>query len=67
MLVNSNKMFKFAAMKQFVILATLLFSTLTGAAGNRIDVENVRSLTSMVNGDWMNRPVMELGSDDRLR
>lgn len=67
MLVNSNKMFKFAAMKQFVILATLLFSTLTGTAGNRIYVENVRSLTSMVNGDWMNRPVMELGSDDKLR
>lgn len=66
MLVNSNKMFNFAAMKQFVILATLLFTTLTGAAGNRIYVENVRSLTSMVNGDWMNRPVMELGSDDRL-
>lgn len=61
MLVNSNKMFKFAAMKQFVVLVTLLFTTLTGVAGNRIYVENVRSLTSVVNGDWMNRPVMELG------
>ena len=67
MLVNSNKMFKFAAMKQFVVLVTLLFTTLTGVAGNRIYVENVRSLTSVVNGDWMNRPVMELGSGDRLR
>ena len=66
MLVISIKMIKFAAMKQIIVLATLLLTTLNGAAGNRIFVENVRSLTSMVNGDWLNRPVMELGSGDRL-
>ena len=67
MLVISIKMIKFAAMKQIVTLITLLLTALTALAGNRIYVENVRSLTSMVNGDWMNRPVMELGSGDRLR
>lgn len=66
MLVISIKMIKFAAMKQIVTLITLLLTALTALAGNRIYVENVRSLTSMVNGDWMNRPVMELGSGDRL-
>ena len=35
-------------------------------AGNCIYVDRVRSLTSIVNGDWMNRPVMELGSGDRM-
>ena len=35
-------------------------------AANRIFVPHVKSLTSTVNGDWMNRPVMELGSADRL-
>lgn len=34
--------------------------------GNRIFVPQVKSLTSIVNGDWMNRPVMELGSGDKL-
>ena len=48
-------------------MTTLVLATLTGWAGNRIFTENVRSLTSIVNGDWMNRPVMELGSGDRLR
>lgn len=67
MLVNSNKLFKFAAMKQIVILVSLFLTTLASVAGNRIYVENVHSLTSMVNGDWRNRPVMELGSGDRLR
>ena len=66
MLVKSDKMFNFAAMKQLTVLVSLLFFTLSGAAGNRIYVENVRSLTSVVNGDWLNRPVMELGSSDRL-
>ncbi|MBE6262216.1 MAG: DUF5103 domain-containing protein [Prevotella sp.] len=53
-------------MKQIVILVTLLLTALTTLAVNRIYVENVKSLTSTVNGDWMNRPVMELGSGDRL-
>jgi len=66
MLVISIKMIKFAAVKQIVILVTLLLTALTTLAVNRIYVENVKSLTSTVNGDWMNRPVMELGSGDRL-
>ena len=48
MLVISIKMIKFAAMKQIVTLITLLLTTFTVLAGNRIYVENVRSLTSMV-------------------
>jgi hypothetical protein len=54
-------------MKRLLMMTTLVLATLTGWAGNRIFTENVRSLTSIVNGDWMNRPVMELGSGDQLR
>ena len=43
-----------------------MLGTATLCAGNRIYVQNVKSLTSVVNGDWMNHPVMELGSADRL-
>jgi len=35
-------------------------------AGNRIFSPKVKSLTSIVNGDWMNRPVMTLGSSDQM-
>lgn len=50
-------------------LLTLLLLTVTLGvhAANRIYVPHVRSLTSMVNGDWQNRPVMELGSSDKLQ
>ena len=50
-------------------LLTLLLLTVAVSlhAANRIYVPNVRSLTSMVNGDWQNRPVMELGSSDKLQ
>jgi len=41
-------------------------TALTATGGNRIYTERVRSLTSTVNGDWMNRPVMTLGTDDVL-
>ncbi len=46
----------------------MILALTTGSmlAGNKIYVPNVRSLTSIVNGDWMNRPVMELGSSDEL-
>ena len=44
----------------------LLLATICCHAGNSIFVPNVRSLTSIVNGDWLNRPVMELGSDDEM-
>ena len=36
------------------------------AAGNRIFSERFSSLTSMVNNDWRNRPVMTLGTADVL-
>jgi hypothetical protein len=53
--------------RRFIIPVILLLATTCGYAGNNIYVPNVRSLTSIVNSDWMNRPVMELGSDDRLQ
>ncbi|MBQ2208670.1 MAG: DUF5103 domain-containing protein [Prevotella sp.] len=48
-------------------LCFLLLLTGPIYAGNRIFVPNVKSLTSVVNGDWLNRPVMELNSSDQLR
>ena len=66
-LANSFLFLTFAHMKRLLMMTTLVLVTLTGWAGNRIFTENVRSLTSIVNGDWMNRPVMELGSGDRLK
>ena len=44
----------------------LWLTTSIALAGNRICSERFKSLTSTVNGDWMNRPVMLLGSMDRL-
>ena len=35
-------------------------------ADNRIFSPRVKSLTSTVGGDWLNRPVLTLGSSDRL-
>ena len=35
-------------------------------AGNRTYVPRVKTLTSIVNGDWQNRPVMTLGSTDQM-
>lgn len=53
-------------MKYRVLLALLLACALSTHAANRIFVTNVRTVTSVVNGDWLNRPVMQLGSSDRL-
>lgn len=53
-------------MKYRVLLALLLACALSTHAANRIFVPNVRTVTSVVNGDWLNRPVMQLGSNDRL-
>lgn len=44
----------------------LLLAALGSSARNRIFSPSIRSLTSTVNGDWLNRPVMELNSTDRL-
>ena len=38
----------------------------TAQAGNKIYSPTVKTLTTIVNDDWQNRPVMELNSDDRL-
>ncbi len=35
-------------------------------AANRIFSPQVKSLTSIVNGDWLNRPIMTIGSSDKL-
>jgi len=53
-------------MKPRLLTFFLLLAVLTARAANRIFVPNVQSLTSIVNGDWLNRPVMTLGSNDRL-
>ena len=55
-------------MKRGLLLIVLLTATTlkTVWAGNRIFTPQVKSLTSTVNGDWLNRPVMALGSTDRL-
>lgn len=52
-------------MKHYFTLFLWLLS-ITTMGGNRIYSERFKSLTSVVNGDWMNRPIMELGSSDRL-
>ena len=47
-------------------LTLLLLTVLPLQAANRIFAPHIKSLTSIVNGDWLNRPVMELGSADQL-
>ena len=54
-------------MKRFFLLFFIVTSILVTQAGNHIFAPNVKSLTSMVNNDWLNRPIMELGSRDVLR
>lgn len=51
-------------MKQ--LLFSLLLLAATAQAGNRIYSPTVKTLTTIVNDDWLNRPVMELGTDDVL-
>ena len=48
------------------ILFFLLLTATCGWASNRIFSPRIKSLTSIVNGDWLNRPVMTLNSLDRL-
>lgn len=48
------------------ILFLLLLTATCGWASNRIYSPRVKSLTSIVNGDWLNRPVLTLHSPDRL-
>ena len=48
------------------ILFFLCLTATCGWASNHIYSPRVKSLTSIVNGDWLNRPVMTLHSPDRL-
>lgn len=48
------------------ILSFFLLLTTCCFADNRIFSPRVKSLTSTVGGDWLNRPVLTLGSSDRL-
>ena len=52
-------------MKFKFIVLILLTATVTQAA-NRILSPRFQTLTATVNGDWLNRPVMILGTDDVL-
>lgn len=49
-----------------IIITFLLFATIA-QAGNKIYSPTVKTLTTIVNNDWQNRPVIELGSSDILR
>lgn len=51
-------------MKQLIF--TFLFCVTIVQAGNKIYSPTVKTLTTIVNNDWLNRPVMELGSNDVL-
>lgn len=44
----------------------MLFFAICCQASNRIFSPRIKSLTSVVNGDWLNRPVMTLNSNDLL-
>ena len=48
------------------LLVMLLMFTTGLQAGNKIFTDRVKSLTSVVNGDWLNRPVMTLGSSEQM-
>lgn len=52
-------------MKKEILFGLLLLAT-TLQAGNKIYSPMVKTLTTIVNNDWQNRPVMELGSRDVL-
>lgn len=48
------------------VIIMFLMTTLTTWSANRIISPRIKSLTSIVNNDWQNRPVMTLGTDDIL-
>lgn len=51
---------------RYLLVTFLLFAT-TLQAGNKIYSPTVKTLTTIVNDEWQERPVMELGSFDVLR
>ncbi len=54
----------FIAKSSVLLLCCALAAVCYG--GNRVYSSRIHSLTSIVNGDWLNRPVMLLGSGDRM-
>ena len=54
----------FIAKSSVLLLCCALAAACYG--GNRVYSSRIHSLTSIVNGDWLNRPVMLLGSGDRM-
>ena len=54
----------FIAKSSVLLLCCALAAVSYG--GNRVYSSRIHSLTSIVNGDWLNRPVMLLGSGDRM-
>lgn len=48
------------------IMFLLMVAATCSYAGNHIYSPRVKSLTSIVDGDWLNRPVMTLGTTERL-
>ena len=55
----------FAPMKTYFLLAMLMVSCCL-FGGNHIYSPRIQTVTSIVNGDWLNRPVMDMGKDDVL-
>ena len=53
-------------MKKSIVTLILCLTVTTLAAGNKIYSHRFKSLTSIVNNDWMNRPVMTMGTGDVL-
>ena len=51
--------------RKYLVMLLLVVAT-TSWAGNKIYSPRVKTLTSVVNGDWQNRPVMTLNSSDQL-
>ena len=52
--------------KTMLTLCLLLSGLHTLVAGNRIYSERFKSLETVVNDNWLDKPVMTLGSDDVL-
>ena len=55
----------FAPMKTYFLLAMLMVSCCL-FGGNHIYSPRIQTVTSIVNGDWLNRPVMDMGNGDVL-
>ncbi len=51
---------------KYVFLAIFFLMSTTMMGGNKIYSPDIKTLTSTVNGDWLNRPVMTLGSNQQL-